>query len=181
MLQRRLTRFPRSLLLSVAALALAGGASCAQPAPVQSAARPGPDCVDDGPPQTGLPRERLTIQTARGPVRLNVQVAADDATRQKGLMFVRSMPEDEGMIFDFHTPQRTAFWMHNTYIPLDLIFVDGQGRIANIAHKAATCSDAPIPGQGLIRAVIEVNAGVAERLGIQPGDQVTGERIFPPR
>jgi uncharacterized membrane protein (UPF0127 family) len=91
------------------------------------------------------------------------------------------MPEDEGMLFDFVQPQPTAFWMHNTYIPLDLIFVTSEGRIANIAHKAATCSDAAIPGSGPIRAVIEINAGLAERLGIRPGDRVTGERIFPAR
>ena len=177
MLQRRVTRFPRSVLLSVAVLALAGGAACAQVAPAQAR---GAGCVDDGPPQTRLPRERLTIHTTRGPVSFNVQLAADDATREKGLMFVRSMPEDQGMIFDFEEPQSTAFWMHNTYIPLDLIFVDGEGRIANIAHKAPTCNDNPIPGRGPIRAVIEINAGVAEKLGIRPGDRVSSEKTFPP-
>jgi uncharacterized membrane protein (UPF0127 family) len=176
--QRRLIRFPRSVFFSVAVLALVGGTACAQIAPAQVG---GPGCVDDGPPQTTLPRERLTIQTARGAVRFDVQIADSDPTREKGLMFVRSMPADQGMIFDFHQPQQTAFWMHNTYIPLDLIFVDGEGRIANIAHKAPTCSDNPIPGQGRIRAVIEINAGVAERLGIQPGNRVTSERTFPPR
>ena len=175
MLQHRVS-LPRFLLLGVAVLALAGGAACAQIAPAQVG---GPGCVDDGPPQTGLPRETITIHTARGPVLFDVQVAADDASRTKGLMFVRSMPEGEGMLFDFHQPQSTAFWMHNTYIPLDLLFVNAEGRIANIAHRAPTCSDAPIPGRGQIRVVIEINAGLAERLGIQPGDRVTGQRTFP--
>jgi uncharacterized membrane protein (UPF0127 family) len=176
--QYRLSRFPRFVFLSAAALALASGAACAQVSPEQVG---GPGCVADGPPQTSLPRERLTIQTARGPVRFDLQIAADDPTRQKGLMFVRSMPQDQGMIFDFQQPQQTAFWMHNTYLPLDLIFVDAEGRIANIAHKAPVCNDNPVPGRGFIRAVIEINAGVAEKLGIQPGDQVTSDKTFPPR
>ena len=177
MLQHRLTAVPRTLLICTAALALAGGVACAQVSPQVG----GPGCVADGPPQTGLPRETLTIQTQRGPVRLNVQVAADDASRTKGLMFVRDLAEGEGMIFDFHQPQPVSFWMHNTYTSLDLLFVAADGRIANIAARAPTCSDAPIPGRGLIRAVIEIEAGEAERLGIRPGDRVIGERIFPPR
>jgi uncharacterized membrane protein (UPF0127 family) len=175
-LQHRVSGLARFVVYAVAALALASGAACAQVSPAQVG---GPGCIADGPPQTTLPREVLTIHTARGPVRFNVQVAADDASRTKGLMFVRSMPDDEGMLFDFHQPQSTAFWMRNTYLPLDLLFVTADGRIANIAHRAPTCSDAPIPGEGPIRVVIEINAGLAERLGIQPGDRVSGERTFP--
>jgi len=175
--QRRLICFPRSVLISVAVLALASGVACAQVAPTQAR---GPGCVDDGPPQTTLKRERLTIHTTRGPARFEVQIADNDRAREKGLMFVRSMPENQGMIFDFIEPRSTAFWMHNTYITLDLLFVDGDGRVANIAHKAPTCNDNPIPGQGAIRAVIELNSGVAEKLGIQPGDKVTSETTFPP-
>jgi uncharacterized membrane protein (UPF0127 family) len=85
------------------------------------------------------------------------------------------------MLFDFHEARPVAFWMHNTYLSLDLLFVDHQGRILNIASRAKTCSDAPIPSAGPARAVIELNAGAAERLGIRPGDRITGQRIFPAR
>jgi uncharacterized membrane protein (UPF0127 family) len=171
--------FPRLLRIGFGAVAFAAVASCAQGAP--SAQALGPGCVADGRPQTTLPREKVTIETARGPVRLDLQVAADDRTRAVGLMFVRNMPADQGMLFDFHQAQPVSFWMHNTYIPLDLLFVDADGRILNIASRARPCDDAPIPSDGAARVVIELNAGTAERLGIRPGDRVTGERIFPGR
>ena len=179
MLQHRVTCV-RSLFAVIAALAVASGSACAQGAPATTAAasRPGPGCVDDGPPQTGLPHEALTVQTSRGPVRLDVQVAATEQTREKGLMFVRAMPQDEGMLFDFQPAQPVAFWMHNTYLPLDLLFVGEDGRILNIARNARTCDDTRIPSRGAARAVIELNAGAAERLGSRAGDRVTGQRIF---
>jgi uncharacterized membrane protein (UPF0127 family) len=163
----------------LAALALAGGAACAQPGPAPGAS--GPGCIADGPPQSGLPTEALTIQTARGPVRLKVQVAADGASREKGLMFVRRMGADEGMIFDFHQPQDVSFWMRNTYIPLDLLFVQADGRILTIAGNAPPCDDGQIPSGGPVRTVIELNAGAADRLGIRPGDRVVGQTIYPAR
>lgn len=175
-----MTCLQRFLLLGAGVVALAAGSACAQGAAPVSAAS-GPGCVDDGPPQSGLPREVLTVHTSRGPVRLDVQVAADDRTRQTGLMFVRSMPENVGMLFDFHTARPVQFWMHNTYIPLDLLFVDAEGRILNIAARAPTCNDNGIPSEGAARSVIELNAGAAERLGIRPGDRVTGQRIYPAR
>lgn len=182
MLQRRVSFFQRFLLLGLSAAALGAGVSCAQgAAPATSASASGPGCVADGRPQTGLPRESLTVQTTRGPVTLDVQVAADDRTRETGLMFVRSMPQNVGMLFDFQSPREVAFWMHNTYIPLDLLFVDGNGRILNIAANAQTCNDNPIPSAGAARAVIELNAGAAARLGIRPGDRVSGQRIYPAR
>lgn len=173
--RRRRLRAPRSAWTWLAALALAGGTACAQPGPGAS----GPGCVADGEPQAGLPQDRLTIHTAAGPVPLRLQIAADDATRQKGLMFVRRMGPDEGMIFDFHAPRPIAFWMHNTYIPLDLLFVRADGRILSIARNARPCNDAEIPSGGPVRTVIELNAGAADRLGVREGDRVTSQVIYP--
>ena len=96
-------------------------------------------------------------------------------------MFVRRMADDEGMIFDFHTPQVTAFWMHNTYIPLDLVFVQEDGKVLRIARNAPTCSDVSIPSGGPVRTVIELNAGTADRLGIKEGDWVTSTVTYPYR
>ncbi|OYX35082.1 MAG: hypothetical protein B7Y99_04295 [Caulobacterales bacterium 32-69-10] len=161
-------------------LVLAAGLALAGPAHAQglSLAR---GCVADGPPQAGLPTEQLAVNTQTGPKRFKVQIAADEATRAKGLMFVRRMADDEGMIFDFKTPQATAFWMHNTYIPLDLLFVQADGRILRIARNAPICSDVSIPSGGPVRTVVEINAGLSDRLGIREGDYVTSTVTYPYR
>ncbi len=166
-------------------LAIAAGLALAAPVyapPVQAQGLRLPrGCVADGPPQTGLPTEQVAINTQTGPKRFKVQIAADEQAREKGLMFVRQMADDEGMIFDFKTPQDTAFWMHNTYIPLDLIFVQADGRILRIARSAPTCSDTPIASGGPVRTVIEINAGLADRLGLREGDYVTSTVTYPYR
>jgi hypothetical protein len=83
------------------------------------------------------------------------------------------------MLFDFHTDQTVNFWMHNTYIPLDIIFIKSDGHILRIAEHAKPMSDDLIPSGGPIRAVLEVIGGTARKLGIAPGDTVTGS-IFGP-
>ena len=181
MLQRILTVSPRVLIGCCAGIVLVGAAACAQGAPAPPSEALGPGCVADGFPQTMLPREKLTIQTSRGPARFDVQVAADDDSRSTGLMFVRKMPADQGMLFDFQASRPVAFWMHNTYIPLDLLFVQADGRILSIARNAPTCNDGSIPSGGPVRTVIELNAGVADKYGIRPGDRVVSEKIYPAR
>ena len=126
-----------------------------------------------------LPRELLQIDTARGPVRFTMEVAADEASREYGLMFRRAMADDHGMIFDFHTPPtNVAFWMKNTLIPLDMLFVGPDGRIVNIAVMAKPHDETPVPSAGPIRAVIEINGGLAGKLGIRPGDRVRDAGVF---
>ncbi len=177
----------------MAAMALAGSVGCARAQPRDTAlaapppapaATPTPGvrgCPEDGPPQAGLPLDALTVETGRGPARFRLQVAGDEATREKGLMFVRRMADSEGMIFDFHAPQPVAFWMHNTYIPLDMLFLGPDGRVLSIAHRARPCDETSLPSGGPVVAVVEINGGLAERLGIKPGDKVADERIFGPR
>ncbi len=94
--------------------------------------------------------------------------------RERGLMLVKQPPEGQGMLFDFKTGQPVAFWMHNTCISLNMIFIRGDGIIAHIAEHAKPMSDELIPSAGPVRAVLEVIAGTAEKLGIKPGDRVTG-------
>ena len=89
-------------------------------------------------------------------------------------MFVKHLPEGQGMLFDFKTDQPVAFWMHNTYIPLDMIFIGGNGRVLHIAKNAKPMSDDLIPSAVPVRAVLEVIAGTVDKLGIAVGDQVTG-------
>lgn len=93
-------------------------------------------------------------------------------------MFRRGMPADHGMLFDFATEQPVAFWMKNTPLPLDMIFIDAQGTVAGIAADTVPFSEAPIPSPVPVRAVLEVNAGTAARLGIAVGDRVR-HPIFP--
>src|SRR5437899_4225465 len=101
-----------------------------------------------------------------------VEMASTPAEQAKGLMFRRELPEGQGMLFDFHHEQPTSFWMKNTYIPLDTIFIRGDGRILRIAENTVPLSEALVPSGGPVRAVLEVNAGMARKLGIAPGDRV---------
>ena len=101
-----------------------------------------------------------------------VEMASTSAEQAKGLMFRRELPEGQGMLFDFHHEQPTSFWMKNTYIPLDMIFIRGDGRILRIAENTVPLSEALVPSGGPVRAVLEVNAGMARKLGIAPGDRV---------
>jgi hypothetical protein len=103
-----------------------------------------------------------------------VELATNDAERALGLMFRKSLPEGHGMLFDFKTDQPVQFWMHNTYISLDMIFIRGDGRILHIAQDAKPMSDDLIPSGGPVRAVLEVIAGTARKFNIVPGDRVTG-------
>ena len=103
-----------------------------------------------------------------------VELATNDAERERGLMFRKALPEGHGMLFDFDREQPVSFWMHNTYIPLDMIFIRADGRILRIAENAEPLSDRLIPSGGPVRAVLEVIGGTARKLGIAPGDRVTG-------
>jgi hypothetical protein len=122
--------------------------------------------------------EPVDIVTQGGRVvRLNVEIADTDATRQLGLMFRKSLAPDAGMLFDFKTPQEVSFWMKNTLIPLDMLFIDKDGWIINIAAQARPHDETPIPSGGAILGVIEIGGGRAAALGVHPGDRVR-HRIF---
>ncbi|MGQ0533717.1 MAG: DUF192 domain-containing protein [Caulobacteraceae bacterium] len=127
--------------------------------------------------EAAVQTERLTIDTRNGPVSFDVEIADDAAEQERGLMFRREMARDHGMLFDFHEPFMASFWMHNTLISLDIIFIDADGRILNIAESTTPYSDEPINSSGLARGVLEINAGLSRELGIRPGDRVR-HRIF---
>lgn len=130
-----------------------------------------------GKPQR-LKTEPVTIVTAKGPVTFTMQVADNARTREVGLMFVRTMGPREGMIFDFPNAGEQAFWMHGTHIPLDILYVAPDGRVLSIAKNAKPYDETPLPSRGSSRAVLEINAGLSDKLGIQPGDRVCEEKIF---
>lgn len=139
--------------------------ACSQPAALRDGTQP------------MLETEQLTIDTANGPVRLTVEIADDDAERARGLMFRESLADDRGMLFHFQQPERASFWMRNTPLSLDIIFIGLDGRILNIAESTTPYSEAPIPAAGMTRGVLEIRAGRAAALGIRPGDRVR-HRIF---
>lgn len=114
----------------------------------------------------------LDIVTKSGVHAFSVELATTEAERARGLMFRKELPEGHGMLFDFKQEQPVSFWMHNTYIPLDMIFIAGDGRIVRIAENTQPQSDRLIPSGAPVRAVLEVIAGTARKFGIAPGDRV---------
>jgi len=122
--------------------------------------------------QPALPVETITIYTKAGPHPFSVEVAADDESREKGLMYRMSMAPDGGMLFDFHTPQLVSFWMENTVLPLDMLFVRADGTIARIKENATPYSRENIPSGEPVEYVIELNGGRAAALGITEGGRI---------
>jgi len=101
-----------------------------------------------------------------------VELAVTPEETSRGLMFRRSLPEGQGMLFDFQRDQELSFWMKNTYIPLDMIFIRSDGRIHRIAENTEPLSERLVPSLGPARAVLEVIAGTARKFGLAPGDRV---------
>ena len=114
----------------------------------------------------------LEIVTRNGVHVFTVELATNDAERQKGLMFRKELPEGTGMLFDFKQDQDVSMWMRNTYIPLDMLFINADGRIRRIAENTTPLSERTIPSGGPVRGVLEVIGGTAKKLGIAPGDRV---------
>ena len=119
-----------------------------------------------------LTGEELVIDTAGGPVILFVEVADTNQTRASGLMYREELAPKAGMLFDFKREQPVSFWMKNTLIPLDIFFIKADGRIVNIAKRAVPYSERSIASDEPVLGVLETNAGIADRLGIKPGNIV---------
>lgn len=114
--------------------------------------------------------EKVTLIGEFGEAAFRVAVADDASERAQGLMFVESMPLMEGMLFIYERPQTASFWMKNTLIPLDMIFVDAQGRIISIHENAVPHDETAIFGGDGVQYVLEINGGLAGRLGVEAGD-----------
>ena len=114
----------------------------------------------------------LAIDTRLGRLRFAVEVVATPESRARGLMFRRELPPMTGMLFDFEVEQPVSFWMRNTLIPLDMIFIRGDGVIRRVHAGAVPHDETAIPSGGPVRAVLEIAGGAAARLGIRAGDRV---------
>jgi uncharacterized membrane protein (UPF0127 family) len=121
--------------------------------------------------------QTLEIASKTGVHAFAVEIVDNDADRAKGLMYRKELPEGRGMLFDFQREQDVSFWMQNTYIPLDMIFIRADGRILRIAENTEPLSTRLVPSGGPVRGVLEVIGGTARKLGIAPGDRVA-HRIF---
>ena len=137
----------------------------------------GPDAASPGEAMLDQ-RGKVNLSTRGGAeFQVSVEIASNDETRARGLMFRRSMPEDAGMLFVFAEERHQSFWMKNTYLPLDMIFIRADGTIRSIATDATPLSEATISSKGAVRFVLEVNAGTAKRLGWKAGDTVRHVRM----
>ena len=111
----------------------------------------------------------LTIRSKNGVHHFTVEVAATPEQQERGLMFRKSLAGDRGMIFPYDPPQDVSFWMENTLIPLDIIFIRADGTIARIT-KAKALDETPLPAGEPIAVVLEIRGGRAAELGIKEGD-----------
>ena len=159
-----------SLLLPVSLMVPACSPQAAENTPAPNASGTGAQASVH--PVSGLQVVPLTVTTLKGPHAFRVEVARTPQEQAKGLMFRTEMGPDEGMLFPYDQPRTLSFWMRNTVLSLDLVFIDEQHRIINIAENAVPYSEASITSAAPGVAVLELNAGRARELGIVAGNKV---------
>ena len=118
----------------------------------------------------GCRADAIDLRGDWGRARFRVEVADTPETRARGLMFVEEMPQGEGMLFAYDAPQPVAFWMRDTLIPLDMIFLSPEGVVTRVHENAVPGDETPIPGGDGVQFVLEINGGLARAYGIEPGD-----------
>jgi uncharacterized membrane protein (UPF0127 family) len=116
--------------------------------------------------------DRVALRGDWGRAFFTVEVADTPQARSRGLMHRETMPRGSGMLFVYDRPQRVAFWMKNTLIPLDMIFADATGTVRRVHHMARPHDETQIPGRGPVKLVLEINGGLARAMGIAPGAQL---------
>jgi uncharacterized membrane protein (UPF0127 family) len=120
---------------------------------------------------------RAVLHTAKGEFAFHVEIADNDAERAKGLMFRQELAADAGMLFDFGQERQTSFWMQNTYIPLDMIFISAEGIVKNIHVNARPLDTTAIPSDGPVRFVLEIPGGRSQEIGLAVGDRLENDRV----
>jgi uncharacterized membrane protein (UPF0127 family) len=123
--------------------------------------------------------ERVDLRGDWGQARFSVELADEPSERSQGLMNRPSMPLGSGMLFVYEQPQRAVFWMKNTLIPLDMIFLDASGTVTGIHENAIPLDETGIDGGTGVLAVLEINGGLARRLGIDEGTELRHPALDP--
>jgi uncharacterized membrane protein (UPF0127 family) len=162
---------PRGALLACLVFAGLSASACAAPAT-------GRACTAGQPEIT--PLQPLAVETRKGRFHFDVELAGSEDQRETGLMCRTALAPDHGMLFDFQEPRPgVAFWMRNTLIPLDIVFIRPDGRVLSIARNAKPLDESELPAGGTIRGVLELAGGRAAQIGLMPGDRVI-HGIFAP-
>lgn len=128
-------------------------------------------CSDEG---------KLVLQTSTGDYPFNIEVVDTPETRAKGLMFVQDLADDAGMLFDFGQEQNVSFWMQNTFIPLDMIFVGADGVVKSVHVNARPHDTTSIPSGFPVQYVLEIPGGRSVEIGLKPGDTMEHDRVGKP-
>lgn len=123
--------------------------------------------------------DQLTIQSSTGEHKFTVEVVDTPESRAQGLMYRQELGDDAGMLFDFLEERPVSFWMRNTFIPLDMIFITADGVVSNIHVNARPHDPTGIPSDGAVQFVLEIPGGRSVELGIAAGDTVEHDRIVP--
>ncbi|ESQ77052.1 DUF192 domain-containing protein [Asticcacaulis sp. YBE204] len=121
--------------------------------------------------------EEVSVVSTGGTHRFKVEIADDDVEREKGLMNRPELKADRGMLFIFPTAAERTFWMHNTLIPLDIIYITPGGEVLSIQKNTVPMNDTPLPSYGPASVVLEIQGGLSDKLGIRPGDRIE-HRVF---
>ncbi len=160
------------LFVVAAAFAAWPGAGCSGSGRSVPAAEPASEPSAHEAP-AAMPHGQVVLEVpGRDPVTFQVEVANNDETRQRGLMFRNQMNADAGMIFLFEAPEHMSFWMHNTYLPLDMVFITTEMRVLGVVENAEPRTDDAREVEGDSQYVLELNAGTARQYGIGPGVHV---------
>lgn len=139
-------------------------------------ASPPPKPVDDPRNPVGAFSD-LVVETSTGKHHFQVELADTPEARDLGLMYRTHLAPDKGMLFDFGAPEPVSFWMKNTLIPLDMVFIGADGRVVNVAANAIPGDLTPIDSDGAVTGVLEIPGGEASKLDIEPGD-IVRHRMF---
>lgn len=120
---------------------------------------------------------KAVLHTSTGEYTFNIDIAETQAERSKGLMFVQELADDAGMLFDFQEERPVAFWMRNTFIPLDMIFIEADGTVKNVHVNAIPHDPTSIPSDGPVRFVLEIPGGRSREIGLEAGDKLEHPRV----
>ncbi len=135
-------------------------------------ATPSATCPADPTGPMTLPRGWVSFPEAPGAPRLNVEIATTDASRERGLMYVKKMPDDQGMIFSWTDQDERSFWMHDTCIPLDMLYIASDGTIVGVLEEVPAMDETPREIPCPASHVLEVNAGWTRAHGVAPGQRI---------